>query len=517
MSGSDPMPPCSMPPDRCGANPPDTRIHLIGVTMPQSMETFGEAGMSGAPEAESSTLISSQQPEHMLLSVWPVGEFSRVSQVLSQAGAVLSQVPPGGTALPPLDPDARDPVILSNDTEEPTPTVTRVMNEGDSVHALFVVEGPVAYIARALHAGEQLEKAADNWRAQAESALAQINQYRLRCLTVQLEQVLAAPETFTKLLTRRYGLNLQAVEAPEAGSPETALYSILAAQHVNQEPEISDLALELEASAWPLTEDPDRSRDLDIRAAVEAYRGGSRELEEFRKQYRELESLRSEREEMLAQLHKVQLELEEHFNALNKERASHEATRKALKKAKEGDVKALETRLAEAEKARDQALEQKAESESSLKEILAELKTERSQHEQVQKQLKALETAQQGKEQSSKEREQLEARIKDLQQENETMLEQLHKVQLELEDYFLRHRDEATRNKELTKQLKTLKEDVSKRDKQIESQKKAASQNARAVHDLESEITSLKRSRSWRLTRPVRAIGRILRRLKGRK
>jgi DNA repair exonuclease SbcCD ATPase subunit len=221
-----------------------------------------------------------------------------------------------------------------------------------------------------------------------------------------------------RLGDEKYGLELDLKLGPQKPDAEDALYSILAAQHVNQEPDLSDITLELEASAWPLCDDPS-PKQLDCESAAEAYRSRGRELGEFHQKLQDVESVREERER-------------------------------------------------------------------------------------------------------------LESKVNDLRQENDAMLAQLHKVQLELEDYYLQLREEKKKaegvekakeglKKELVELKKShekarekAKKDVSNMQRGIDGRDNTIREKARTIKELENRIEAIYASTSWRLTRPIRVIGKLL-------
>lgn len=83
----------------------------------------------------------------------------------------------------------------------------------------------------------------------------------------------------------------------------------------------------------------------------------------------------------------------------------------------------------------------------------------------------------------------------DLAEENELLLLQLHQVQEELDRYYLELQDALKRRSSLEKRLTGCKEELEKRERELE--------NARR------KIEDFRRSTSWRITLPVRILGRL--------
>lgn len=293
-------------------------------TMPRFTGSLGVDSMSGAETNESEMPSLKQSPSHLLLVAFPGAHLDPIRQALSQAGVTINAMPgkagSNGQHLPSAEGD--EPVVIAAREDGDQATLEAILDEQPSVHCLCVTEGPIAHVARSLKAGSRLDEAAAAWQRDAEAALNLIRQHPFQCLTVLHEQVMTEPAAFARLLKEKCSLDITLNLSPVKLGAEEALFRVLAAQHINQEVVLSDIALELEASAWPIVE-PDTAAGLDSAAAVEAYRGGSRQLEEFRQQFQEFETLRDEREQLLAQLHKVQLELEDYFlrsQQLEKER-----------------------------------------------------------------------------------------------------------------------------------------------------------------------------------------------------
>jgi len=283
-------------------------------TMPRFMGSYGIDSMSGAQTKEPEISSLKQSPSHLLLVAFPAAHLEGIRQALSQAGVTINAMPgeagESGQVLPRAE--EAEPVVIAANEDGAHTALDAILDGQPGVHCLCVTEGPITHVARSLKSGSHLDEATAAWRRDVEAALSLIRQHRFQCLTVLHEQVVTEPAAFVRLLKEKCGLNIKLNLGPEEPGAEEAMFRILAAQHINQETNLSDIALELEASAWPLAE-PGTAAGLDSAAAVEAYRCGRRELEEFRRKFQEFEALREERDQMLAQLHKVQLELEEYF------------------------------------------------------------------------------------------------------------------------------------------------------------------------------------------------------------
>ena len=384
--------------------------------MSPNTEVYGGQGvvnMSSTAIKESTRFARNQKPEYLIVTAFPGSHLDIVRKALAQTGQPLQALPSTGQNLP--DGHSMAPTLLDASGAAQKDATTEWLSYDPAIHCLCITEGPVAAIATALKAGRSLEEAAAEWQHNAEAALDLIRRNRFQCLTLLQEQIAPEQKSFTQLIQDRFGIELDLEVDSGQQSAEDAFYSILAAQYVTQNMELADIAAELEASAWPLSDNPMSSK-FNYDAVVEAYRDGLHRLEGYRQQSDELESLRSESE-------------------------------------------------------------------------------------------------------------QLKVRHADLQQENDTMLSQLHKVQLELEDYFLRYEEEKKKSAELTKgrerfknELKQLKKaqqkaenDVANMQQGIDGRNNTIRQKVRTIKNLEMRIDAIEKSRSWRLTKPGRAIGRLLR------
>lgn len=285
--------------------------------------------MPGAEITEPTVRSLSGLPEYLIVATFPASHQDLVTEALERAGARRGTLPAAGNALPTRA--SGPPAFLTAPRGSDPSAILQWLNADPAAHCLCIVKGPIAYMASALKQGSDLEQAAAGWRREAQSALELIRQHRFQCLAVLLEQLQAEPGRFAQVVWEKCGVELTpAIERAEP-DPEDTLFSILAAQYLSQQTHLADIALELEASAWRLTE-TDPSTLLDPQVAVEAYHGERRQRDQLAQNIKELESLRGEHEQslkvrgespagrereleeennaLLDQLHTVQLEVE---------------------------------------------------------------------------------------------------------------------------------------------------------------------------------------------------------------
>lgn len=397
--------------------------------------------MSGLANKESKLNPGQEPPTHLVLLGYPRQAQSEVAAMLERAGAAMAPLPAGQGKLPEPNGNRGVHLLAASEAEDAATQISRRLAKQPRLHCLCLVEGPVAHIALSLKDGHSLDEATRDWQDQTEAALALIRQHRFQCLTVLREQAEAEPARLIALLNEKFELALSIEHSPAAPDAEDALYSILAAQHVKQQEALSDLALELEASAYPLVS-PEQSGYWDTTVAVEAYRSASRELEDY-------------------------------FRKLKQEEKAHKETRKELNNVR-GE------RSAELQK------QEEAESRS---------------------------------ESSDENHQGFDNQLADLRQENEAMLAQLHKVQLELEDYFLRWKEAGKELDELKQTLARHDSEIDKKDQSIktleEQRAKLNQQLSQATQDikrLDQKVEQFKNSTSWKITRPLRVLMRPFRR-----
>lgn len=210
--------------------------------------------------------------------------------------------------------------------------------QNSSARSVIMYPNPVMVLGEKLQAGETLDEAIEDWRAETERLLAVFRRDRRRITLVDGHAALNTPDQFWRQLAARLPIALSAdhfeQSAPElqpAGVPH-----LVVAQALRQDEGAAMLIAELEASSLSLG--PAYRVDVDALVGQGVAGVSSSELDE----------VREENELLLLQLHQVQEELEAHFLENRKYSGRLDEVRAEADKARVDADKAR----AEAEKAR---------------------------------------------------------------------------------------------------------------------------------------------------------------------
>ncbi|NEV61131.1 hypothetical protein [Thiorhodococcus minor] len=275
---------------------------------------------------------------------------------------------------------------------------------------LLFYTAPEAALVEALLQGEEPQRSMADWQAAAQHLMRFQRRHRRRSVLLDAEAARLDPQAMA-VAAQRIGLILP-VEPHEAPARDQhVLERLLARRWLATQGDFALLQAELEACAHPLGEPPPtpelgaeellrqyrhqqlRQRQQLAEAEVESKRAQER-LQALEKRLKEVAK---ENELLLSQLHQVQEELESQFLEGKRQRDTFSAEKSGLEREKT----ALE---AERDKQRHLAAER-------------------------QRKLQALEDQHQ-----------------DTKEENELLLLQLHQVQEELEQYFLKYQELAARS-----------------------------------------------------------------------
>ena len=244
------------------------------------------------------------------------------------------------------------------------------------VQTILFHTAPEKAMAVAMEQGVEPTAALHQWGITAAQLLRVHRRNRVRSRVINVDRALSAPSDFLRVCRQHLGLGLAAVsesampDVPAGPSRQDPVYELIAAQMVAQSDEALDLARELDASALPIGQrfEPGHADCLRAYEAINTVRGelaGEREArqaaeetvqrleneltEQRNKRDNEPEAresaesraqeLKQENEEMLAQLHQVQEELEAYFIRSRDEEKKRKAAEKRLK---ERDSKAKE-------------------------------------------------------------------------------------------------------------------------------------------------------------------------------
>lgn len=200
----------------------------------------------------------------------------------------------------------------------------------DEVAAVLFYARPEHFLARALSSGSEPDGRMEEWKNAAEALLAVFRQNRPKVLLFEDEAARKKPEAVRALVSQRLRTDLQLISGgSEQDSPApTAVEQALAARYVAASPELSDLAGELEAAAFPLAAAaPDNA--VSVMEAWREYRELQSELEKLKSDQQiatenppvaptagdtdHAKELEEENEVLLLQLHQAQEELEQYY------------------------------------------------------------------------------------------------------------------------------------------------------------------------------------------------------------
>jgi hypothetical protein len=336
---------------------------------------------------------------------------------------------------------------------------------------VLVYSSPEFAVARALRGqaatAESVDRILTNWIACNHRLLHFFHRHRARCEVVNVMSALHAPAELMQHLAGRWGLPLQAPAIAAMPRAASAVAGRLARALVQHRTDAQALFAELESvtcvdgsaaavaealQAW--TEYSAQQNELELaRADADKLRREMARLQQAHEhaqktiadraqwvdpgpmQAAQLE-LRKENELLLAQLHRVQEELEQHFLRNQQLNQRADELGKALDAQKRSENAQREQLTRENEASARNAAELKAQLQKlgSERDAHAKLAAERLvQIEKLRKQLteSPAEAASPA----------LETKNKELTQENELLLLQLHQVQEELEHYYLQNQE----------------------------------------------------------------------------
>ncbi|EGV28529.1 hypothetical protein ThidrDRAFT_3679 [Thiorhodococcus drewsii AZ1] len=269
---------------------------------------------------------------------------------------------------------------------------------------LLFYTAPETALIQALLRGDQPDDFLSGWRMAARHLIGFQRRYRRRALLLDADSARLDPQGMVEAV-RGLGLELSLFDRESsAPSVELPLERMLVRRWLDMQPDLPLLQAELEAHALPLADrppqpDPDPSQLVEHYLRERAQRSAERDVQErliaekeeglaqARERLSTLEAdykdSKEENELLLLQLHQVQEELESQFLS-----------------AKEQEASLIQ--------ARDEQARRVAERDSELSQARGRLSM-------------------------------LEADHKDIKEENELLLLQLHQVQEELEQYFLKY------------------------------------------------------------------------------
>ncbi|WP_347331334.1 hypothetical protein [Marinimicrobium locisalis] len=392
-------------------------------------------------------------------------------------------------------------------SSEGTPGTAHDLTNSDPTGPWLLLHTRPEYaVAHAIDEGHTPESALQQWQTEADQLLKFFRAHRARTAMVDARAAAAHPAELVEWLAQNHSaffeLAQHYVGTVESPARPSELSLLLATQLVAQTPALTPLLTHLEAASIPLGDQHYHAPSLDIYSANEQLNSAisaprskqetlRRQLEEHQKRLTELqtarahteEALKSENDLLIAQLHKVQEELEayyhkhrdgsktnEELNAIITEREAEVARlRNELTKAKQGTQADSESLEAEVSRLREALSEEQKRNETDGHSVDAEAKRLRETLSSVEQEVAAQKRARESSEvetsRLNKELQQVinaksraEARESDLKEENDLILKQLFQVQEELENYFLDLKDKEKQLQEREAELHKLRE-----------------------------------------------------------
>ncbi len=310
-----------------------------------------------------------------------------------------------------------------------------------SIHFVLLYAAPELSLARSLAAkGEVAEDLNDrlaSWRLKNSELLDFYSRNRDRSLLLNTYSLIRTPHRLGELLTDRFGLDLPDANAANISAvdyPVSAMRAFLARTRLDDSDAIA-LYEELEtASDLPAESGHDRYEAerawseyrqlLESQAELHAKTGDLQK--ELAKARQTGEEQTKENELLLLQLHQVQEELENYYlRAQETENKVHQKAQ-ALK-AMEDRAKDNEKKLEQLQDDLDKTQRERDAARTQLRAAESAKQAQSNLQDRVTKLQKELSTAHNNLEEQTK--------------ENELLLLQLHQVQEELENYYLKYRE----------------------------------------------------------------------------
>lgn len=323
------------------------------------------------------------------------------------------------------------------------------------------------FLADTLEHGGTLEGAAQAWELQTTDLLGLQRQQRKKLQLFNMHQALAQPAQFRLLLDSDITITEY---APQATNSSLSL--LAACQYLTQNPQLQTLNTRLQASVLPLCDSEKLMLNIDQILCQNHNRVAAADGREI----------------VQAQLQQVQEQLEASRAASAAQLASvckvRDFTLAQLQQTKEQSEASFTTnakQLAAACRERDKA-------QQEVKNVTAEFQAERQM------------------------REKLETTLKVTSEERDLILAQLQQVQEQAEQYYLTLQAEQQNNKHtLLARDKQQAKEMTKLEAELRKTKASASNAEYAGLMLQQELDKLRTSVSWKAAKPIRLLGRLVR------
>ncbi len=422
-------------------------------------------GMNQTELPDSPKLRNSDGPARLLPICASEDEFSRIWPLLQATGL--------------CDPDhvagsVKRPVILSPQDSPSRTELTQWVDASPDIHLLVFVSVPILDVARRIAEDCVPQRALDQWLQEVGSLLRLVRSTRRRSSLFLLEPALTNPKAFGEILGKRFRLeiNLPETEDLTPGMPDAVL-RMLAENALWQSAEARMLAAEIEATALPMPV----ADDFLLPAADQVFAEYQSKIDTPAQMAREL---REENDLLLKQLQRVHEKMEA-FSADKRELDQHLSSAEQYTADLEKTLRRLEAMRHRAGTADDLSEENEL--------LLAQL---HKVQEELESQFQRSDSLSRELEQARGEIDALNETVatqasksSDLEEENELLLLQVHQVQEEMESIFSRY------------------EGANHEIEHFRSELAHAGEDLQSAHNT---IEALYNSKSWKITRPLRAI-----------
>lgn len=341
------------------------------------------------------------------------------------------------------------------------------------VRLLLFHARPEDALVRAMLDGQEPSEMLTYWETAAERLLQTWRRNRNRVSLMDVDCVLSEPGLFLHTCKALFGLNLWPFNG-ERGETQTAaavdMYRLIASQMVAQSPRVVELIVELEACSTPLGEPPARM-PVDCGKIYRDYQAQQAEIDRLIQErdssyegLREIESRleAAGKEGALARLELQQIREELEAVYLDRQRLVQRSGEQAVERER------LEERLIELTRARDELSRLASEREAQF------IKVDQAHQK-------------------------LDSDYKDATQENELRMLQLHQIQEELESSHVRLQAVNEKLQARGQDLRSIRE-------RFRATNSSLQRTERKLKGVERRLHYLEKSRSWRMTAPLRAL-----------
>jgi len=319
---------------------------------------------------------------------------------------------------------------------------------------VLVTSSAQRFIANALESGEAMPALSvllEQWAAQHLQILQFYHRFPQKAVLVDIDHCIDSPAGLLKVCQQSWQLDLSKVHFPNQPAPTFSTMTRFLAESLSQtDKQWLPLQNELLSSATPIGTLWKQPSQIGIADAVRAYRDLKSQVIVSSVSIKELEQLRATQTALTEQQARAQ-ELNTQLNDARSLREQSSAQLKDTQEQLKDSQESLKGRQEEAELLLAQLHQVQEELEKyflehqDAKHELEELRAEQSAMTELQARAHELNTqlneSRTQREQSAAQLKDSQEQLKDTQEEAELLLAQLHQVQEELENYFLKYQD----------------------------------------------------------------------------